>query len=194
MRSLVLQEFLSLDGFGADAHGGVDFIPASGQGDRSFMQHQLDFMDEIDGIVLGRVTYEMFVEYWPQAKSGDDKELAEKINAARKYVFSSSLEQAPWGAWDNATVVRGDASAEIQALKQRGGKNLVIWGSLSLARTLADAGAIDRYQLVICPVVLGNGRRLFHDEIPAGQLTLAGIQSFDRGNVLLDYTRKAAMV
>jgi dihydrofolate reductase len=104
MRNVILQEFVSLDGLAAGPNGSVDFVPASTQGDHSFGERQMGFMDSIDTILLGRVTYQMFAGHWP-----------------------------------NVT-----AECEVAKLKQSAGKDMVIWGSISLAQSLITAGLIDQ--------------------------------------------------
>lgn len=188
MRSVILQEFVSIDGMAAGPDDSVDFIPAATEGDQSFGRNQLDLMDTIDAILLGRVTYEMFVTYWPEVKPGDDDEpFADKLNAIPKIVFSKTLERAPWGTWDDATVIRSDAAQEVRRLKQGSGGNMVIWGSISLARSLLHERLIDEVQLLVCPVVLGKGKRLFSDS-DSLQMQLRRTSSFDRGTVLLAYS------
>ena len=184
MKTVILQEFVSVDGFAATADGNVDFIPASNQGDQPFGEHQMRFMDSIDTILLGRVTYEMFAAYWPNVTSGDDKPFADKINATPKLVFSNTLKSASWGKWNNATVVKGSASKEVAKLRASSGKGMVIWGSIALAQSLMNDGLIDEYQLFVCPVTLGGGRLLFQGK---GELKLVRTQAFDRGTVLLAY-------
>ena len=184
MKPVILQEFVSVDGFAAAADGNVDFIPASNQGDQPFGQHQIKFMDSIDTILLGRVTYEMFAGYWPNVTSGDDKPFADKINATPKLVFSKTLKSASWGKWDNATVVKGSAPREVAKLRAGAGKGMVIWGSISLAQSLMNDGLIDEYQLFVCPVTLGGGRHLFPGK---GEMKLVRTKAFDRGTVLLAY-------
>jgi dihydrofolate reductase len=186
MRSVILQEFVSVDGFAADPNDSVDFVPASTRGDQTFGQRQLEFMDSIDTILLGRVTYTMFAGHWPKVTSGDDKQFADKLNAIPKVVFSRTLTRAPWGSWDDARVVKTDAASEVGKLKEAPGKDMVVWGSLSLAQSLVDDGLIDDYQLVVCPVVLGSGRRLFRDKSSL-DMKLLDARSFDRGAVLLSY-------
>ena len=187
MRKVILQEFVSLDGFAADAKGGVDFVPASTKGDQRFGDRQSAFMDSIDTILLGRVTYEMFSQYWPNVTSGDEKPFADKINAIPKVVFSSTLKRAPWGDWEAARLVSGSAAREVAQLRQQSGNDMVIWGSISLAQSLMEEGLIDEYQLVICPVLLGSGRPLFGDRMQGSDMTLRNTESFDRGHVLLTY-------
>ena len=188
MRNLILQEFVSVDGMAAGPMGSVDFIPAATSGDRSFGRRQSAFLDAIDAILLGRVTYEMFAGYWPRVTSGDEKEFADKLNAIPKVVFSKSLDRAPWGDWPEATIVKSNAAREIDKLKQQPGKDMVLWGSISLAQSLFNEGVIDEYQLIVCPVVLGEGRRLFDEYVAAGDMHLVSTRSFDRGTVLLSYS------
>ena len=194
MRNLILQEFVSVDGMAAGKDGSTDFIPASNRGDQSFGRRQEHFLDAIDTILLGRKTYEMFVEYWPKVTSGDERPFADKLNAIPKVVFSKTLDRAPWGTWDEATIVKTDAAREVERLKQQPGKDLVIWGSLTLAQALMHEGVIDEFQLIVCPVVLVEGRRLFDDNVAPGEMHLFSTRSFDRGSVLLSYAGEMVTV
>jgi dihydrofolate reductase len=187
MKSVILQEFVSVDGLAAGANDSVDYIPASMQGDQRFGQRQMKFLDSIDTILLGRVTYEMFAGYWPNVTTGDDEPFADKLNAIPKVVVSKTLKSAPWGKWGDAKIVKSNATTEVAKLREGSGKGIVLWGSLSLAQTLMKNGLIDEYQLIVCPVVLGNGRPLFPAKTPSFGLKLVESQSFDRGAVLLTY-------
>lgn len=183
MRKVILQEFVTLNGLAVGPNGSIDFIPASSAGDASFGKNQETFIDSVDTILLGRITYEMFSQYWPNVTSGDDKPFAEKLNAIPKVVVSSTLKRAPWGKFDDATIVKG--TAEVSKLREKGGKSIVLWGSISLAQSLMKDKLIDEYQLVVCPVALTGGRPLFdHDP---GPLRLTKTKAFDRGAVLLAY-------
>jgi dihydrofolate reductase len=188
MRQVILQEFVSLDGLAAGPNASVDFVPAATRDDRSFEQHQLQFAETIDTILLGRVTYQMFAGYWPTATMDTDK-AADMLNMTPKVVFSKTLDQAPWGKWAEARVVKADAAEAVARLKAQPGKNMVLWGSISLARSLTKAGLIDQYQLVVCPVVLGSGTPLFGDQASKLELTLQEARPFDRGEVALKYIR-----
>ncbi len=190
MRHVILQEFVTLNGLAAGPNGNVDFVPASTSGDESFGREQLAFFDAIDTIALGRVTYQMFADYWPKVTEGDEKPFADKMNSTPKIVFSRTLERAPWGTWDEATILGGNPAAEVSKLKQQPGKNIVIWGSLSLAQLLIGQGLIDEYRLVVCPLVLGSGRRLFSDNVPV-EMTLLNATPTDRGAVSLTYKPRA---
>lgn len=184
MKKLILQEFVSLNGFAIGPNGSIDFIPAASAGDKSFGRNQETFIDSIDTILLGRVTYEMFSQYWPNVTSGDDKPFADRLNAIPKVVVSRTLQRAPWGTFDEAAIVRGSAADEVAKLKREEGKDIVLWGSISLAQSLMKDRLIDEYQLVVCPTTLGGGRPLFERDL---DLRLVNTRTFDRGAVLLAY-------
>ena len=187
MKSVILQEFLTIDGMAAGPEGKTDFIPAATRGDRSFGARQSEFIDSVDTMLLGRVTYQLFAQYWPNVTSGDEKAFADKLNALRKIVFSNTLDRAPWGRHEPAAIVKGNAAREVEKLKEEPGRDIVMWGSLSLAQALMKHGVIDEYHMVVCPVVLGDGRRLFEKRGAAGELHLLSTRAFDRGTVLLTY-------
>jgi dihydrofolate reductase len=192
MRNVILQEFVTLNGLAAGPNNSVDFVPASTSGDQSFGREQLAFFEAIDTIVLGRVTYQLFAGYWPKVAEGDEKPFADKMNSTPKIVFSRTLDRAPWGTWDEATILRSNPAAEVSKLKQQAGKNIVIWGSLSLAQLLIGERLIDEYRLVVCPLVLGSGRRLFSDDAAAIEMTLLNAKPMDRGAVSLTYTPRTS--
>lgn len=132
------------------------------------------------------MTYRGFAEFWPTATT-DTEIIADKLNATRKVVFSQSLERAPWGKWDEADVVSNSAVEEISKLKQQPGKDMVMLGSISLAQSLMKDRLIDEYQLRVCPVVLGKGRRLFPDDIATLDMKLLETKTYETGLVLLHY-------
>lgn len=190
MRKVILQEFISLDSLAAGPNDSVDFVPASTQGDKSFGEEQFKLMNSGDTILLGRVTYQMFAGHWPKITKGKEKAFADKLNSTRKIVFSKTLESAPWGDsgdWEDAKIVKRAAVKEVAKLKRRPGKNIVIWGSISVAQSLIKANLIDEYRLVICPAVLGSGRPLFLNEGDSFGLKLVEAKTFDRGAVQLKY-------
>ncbi|WP_020670811.1 dihydrofolate reductase family protein [Amycolatopsis nigrescens] len=183
MRKVILQEIVSVDGFAAGPQGELGFFDAVD--DYSEVdQDNLRILAEVDTIVLGAETYRLFVEYWPTA---DDEPVAKSVNAIPKLVFSSTMDSAPWGRWPAARVVRGPATDEIAALKRKPGGDIMVWGSISLAQTLLQAGLVDEIQLRVCPVLLGRGRRLF-DDAPAG-LELIEAKPYRTGMVSLRYLR-----
>jgi len=185
MGRLILEEWLSLDGFAVDADGKLDFFPAT-ETDHFSDRDQLKFLDSVDTILLGRKTYELFVQFWPTASS-DREIIADRLNSLPKLVFSNTLSQAPWGAWRPAQVVRGDAVAEIRRMKAQAEKRMVLWGSLSLAQDLIAADLIDDYHLQICPTLVGAGRRLFPELEGYARLRRVGVRTYDTGVVFLHY-------
>jgi dihydrofolate reductase len=189
VRKVVLQEFVSLDGMAAGPNDSVDFIPASMQGDASFGREQMALMETVDTLLLGRVTYGLFAGYWPNVTEGPEKEFADKFNGLSRVVFSKTLERAPWGSWNEGAVVRGDAAAEVATLKQGSGKDLLISGSISLAQSLIGAGLVDDFRLVLCPVVLGDGRSLFEAKETQSPMRLVSAMPLDRGAVSLVYSK-----
>jgi len=187
MRKVILQEFITLDSLAAGPNDNVDYVPASTQGDKSFGLEQMKLMNSTDTILLGRVMYQMFAGHWPNITKGKEKAFADKLNSIPKIVFSKTIETAPWGDWEEAKIVKNSAVKEVAKLKQRSGKNMIIWGSISLAQSLMKEGLIDEYRLVMCPVVLGSGRPLFQDEVDSFGLKLLEAKTFDLGAVQLKY-------
>jgi dihydrofolate reductase len=164
---LVLQEFLSLDGVsqgpgGPDedtsdgfTHGGW-FVPYL---DEPFLQIITAWISEADAFLFGRRTYENFARDWPQMNDPGDP-VGSRLNGLPKYVASHSLQQA---TWDPTTILSDDVPAQVEALKRQPGRELQIHGSARLGQSLLDAGLVDELRLVIAPVVLGHGRRLFRE-------------------------------
>ena len=188
MRNVILQEFISLDGLAAGEKNSVGFVPASTKGDRAFGREQMALMETVDTILLGRITYQLFAGYWPKVTEGEEKPFADRLNATPKIVFSKTLDEAPWGTWEAAKIVRSKAAPEVAKLKQQPGKDMVIWGSISVAQSLIKEGLIDQYRLVLCPVALGGGRPLFPDHVESLGMKLSNAKTLDRGGVLLVYT------
>ncbi len=159
MGKLVVTEFVSVDGVFEDPggsenfkHGGWSFEFNRGEdGDR----FKLDETMDSDALLLGRVTYEGFADAWPK-RSGD--EFSDKFNAMPKHVVSSTLKDPDW---NNSSVISGDLSEEVQKLKDSYENDVAVHGSGQLARSLLDAGLVDEVRLMVFPVVLGEGKRLF---------------------------------
>ena len=191
MRRLILEEWLSLDGFAADQNGKLDFFPSSNT-DMFSDKDQLAFLDSVDTILLGRKTYELFVDFWPTATT-ETEIIADRLNSLPKLVFSNTLSEAPWGKWSPAKVVRGDAVAEIQRLKAQDGKHMVLWGSLSLAQDLIAAGLIDEYHLQICPTAVGGGRPLFPNVQSYAHFERVNVRVYDTGVVFLHYEPRRSL-
>lgn len=187
MRQLIFQEFISLDGYAADKNRSTSFFESpefASESDNDLLEE----MNRFDTIVLGANTYKMFVDYWPTA-TNEEQIVADKLNSIPKIVFSKKLPAAPWGKWPAAKVIADDAAKTIQSLKKQPGKDLVLWGSISLAQNLMRANLIDEYQFRIVPVLLGSGILLFSG---TGTADLKLIQSkvYSSGLMLACYRPK----
>jgi dihydrofolate reductase len=185
MRKLIVQQWVTVDNVAAEEDGGLSFV--SGEPfddevtDNPFQNSVMAFIDSVDTMVLGANTYNMSKGYWPSAT--DQGRYGEKLNGLTKYVASSTLSEAPWGDWPAATVT-GDPVATIEELKGQDGKDLWLWGSLALMRSLMDAGTVDEVRMLVCPTSRGGGTRLFEG---SQKLEPLEATAFDNGVVLLRY-------
>ncbi len=137
-----------------------------------------------DMLVFGENTYKGMAEYWSKAEeSKTEGKTAKSMNAIRKIVCSPTLEKADW---NNTTIVR-DAIAEITKLKQEGDGNMLVFGSSMLSDSLIKANLFDEYRLVIAPVILGAGRRLFNEGLPQEKLKLIEVRPLQTGGVIVMY-------
>lgn len=139
-----------------------------------------DAIQKSDAFLLGRKTYQDFAAFWPSMPAEDP--FAQVMNGMPKYVVSTTLDKAEW---NNSTLIKG--VEEISRLKQQPGKNISITGSPTLVQSLLQQGLIDEIQFLVCPVVLGAGKRLFHDGIDTKTLKLVETKPFDTGMVMLSY-------
>ena len=139
-----------------------------------------------DALLLGRVTYEGFAAAWPSRK--DPEGFADRFNSMPKHVASRTLKKLEW---NNSHLVRGDIAAEVSKLKQQPGKDIVIHGSPGLIQSLMPHELIDEYRLLVYPLVLGHGKRLF-DETNQANLKLVESKTFDTGVVKLVYHRASS--
>ncbi|MGW6913319.1 dihydrofolate reductase family protein [Kitasatospora sp. NPDC054939] len=135
---------------------------------------------EADTLLLGRRTYESFAAVWPHQTG----EMADALNGIRKLVVSTTLESAEW---NNSTVVSGDFVGAIKELKQQPGRNINLTGSISLTRSLLEAGLLDELRLLVHPVVIGSGLRLFPEGSAGAPLRLVRSSTFSTGVVDLSY-------
>ena len=187
MRKLVLEEWVSLDGYVTDKNGGLDFFTNLTPDQNKYSDlDQLKFLETVDTIILGRKTYELFVDFWPAATT-DKEVIADKLNSIPKIILSNTITEAPWGQWPAATVMSGDAADTIRKLKSLPGKDMVIWGSISAAQALMKEGLIDEYHIQLCPVLTGGGRKLFTEDTGTEQLDLLELRKYNTGVVFLNY-------
>ena len=185
MRKVILQEWISLDGYAADQNGTTDFFSSPKYNEGSD-QDQLSFMERIDTILLGSNTYKMFSEYWPDADPKAEM-IATRLNETSKIVFSTTLIQAPWGKWQDCQI-ESDLENTVRRLKLQEGKDMVLWGSLSIAQSLIEAGLVDEYQLRIVPILLSAGRPMFlTSKGPELNLQLMTSKVYQSGIILLVY-------
>jgi dihydrofolate reductase len=187
MRKLILEEWVSLDGYVTDKNGGLDFFTSLTPEQNKYSDlDQLQFLETVDTILLGRKTYELFVEFWPTATT-DKEAIADKLNETNKIIFSNTITKAPWGKWKDAEIINEEAASAIKKLKSLPGKDMVMWGSISLAQSLMKQNLIDEYHIQLCPVVTGGGRNLFPQSIDLLKLNLREIRKYNTGTVFLNY-------
>lgn len=175
MRNLIVTEFITLDGVVENPTWSMPYW------NDEIARFKGEETDSSDALLLGRVTYEGFAAAWPQSED----EGAPYMNSVRKYLVSTTIDE---GSWNNTVVIKGNVVEEIRKLKQQDGKDLLVYGSVQLIETLMAHDLVDRYRLLVYPVVLGEGKRLFTDGIKA-TLKLIESKSFDSGVVALIYGR-----
>jgi dihydrofolate reductase len=189
MRELIVNTFVTLDGV-MQAPGGPDEDTESGfehggwshgYWDEQMEQKMGELMGKPFDMVLGRKTYEIFAAFWPKS----DDPGADALNNATKHVASTTLTELDW---QNSHLIEGDVVAGIRALKEQDGPELQVHGSANLLQTLHGSGLVDEYRVLIFPLVLGTGKRLFEAGAtqPAGfDVTQSSVSS--TGVVMADY-------
>lgn len=186
MGQLIIEQIVSVDGYAADEHGGIDFFA-----DASCLaeadEDQLDRLRDVAAIVLGRVTFGMFAGYWPDADPAIEP-IAPVLNSLPKYVVSNTLDSAPWGGdGTQAGILRGDGVDAVRALRSTVEGDVIVWGSLTLTDALLRAGEVDVLRLRIVPVLIGRGRRFAPADIASTPLQLFSAQTYTGGLVVLEY-------
>ena len=191
MRSVVLLEHMSLDGYLCGPDDEMDWITAD---DEIF-----DFGDPIvasaDTVIWGRKTYEMMAAYWPNAADSPDASRhdishARWVNAASRLVYSTTLKSAPWGAGGQCELVRTLDPDQIGRLKAQPGGDIIIIGSPSIARGFIGHGLVDHYWVNLNPVVLGRGKKLFPDDAGMREFKLVESHRFASGVLGLHYQKR----
>lgn len=188
MRKLIVSEFVSVDGV-MEAPGGEAGYRHTGwvfdfPQDPDQLRYKLNETLEAEALLVGRVTWEGFAAAWP-TRSG---EFADKMNEMPKYVVSSTLSEPL--EWSNSTVLKGDVAEAVTRLKQVEGGHLLVVGSRTLVQSLIEHGLVDEYRLMVFPVVLGSGRRLFPDDAAdKTPLELADTKVFGSGVAVHTYRR-----
>ena len=191
MRKLIVNEFLALDGT-AQGPGGVDEDTSGGfkHGgwhmqylDEAFQGWVLKGINDADAYLLGRRTYEIFAAYWPNAPE-DVQVIAEPLNTKPKHVASRTLTDLEW---QNSSVLEGEVPKAVAALKEQDGGEILVIGSLELCQTLIQHGLVDEYRLMIDPVLVGGGKRLFPEDGELRPLALADHQVTSTGTIITTY-------
>lgn len=190
MRKLVVNEFLSIDGVmqgpgspdedtdGGFEHGGWQ-IPYFDEG---VLAAARDGMGETDAYLFGRRTYQIMAAHWPTAPSDDL--FAGHLNSTKKYVASRTLKAVDW---QNSELLSGDVAEAVAELKQRPGGAISVLGSGQLVQTLIAIGLVDGFGLIISPIVIGSGKRLFRDAEQVRHFELIRATTTPKGNVLASY-------
>ena len=182
MRKLIVFNHVSLDGYFTDRNGDMSWAHKRDSEWNAFVAQNAAGRSQL---LFGRKTYDMMASYWPTpAAMKNSPAVAEGINNASKVVFSRTLDRA---AWKNTKLLKGDLVQEVRKLKNESGDTMVILGSGSIVSQLSQAGLIDEYQIVMSPIVLGEGRTLFDGVEKKQPLKLAKSRAFGNGNVLLCY-------
>ncbi|OGC78711.1 MAG: hypothetical protein A2Z27_01830 [candidate division Zixibacteria bacterium RBG_16_50_21] len=176
MRKVILSMMVSLDGFFEGPNQELDWHVWDDEMEK-YAHHTLD---AVDSILLGRVAYRLFADYWPTAKDS----IAPQINNLPKIVFSKTLEKVEW---KNSKLVKENIVEEISKVKQQPGLDLILYGGAGIASTFIKLGLIDEYRIIVNPVVLGSGKPLFKDIKEKLNLKLFKTKTFKCGNVALYY-------
>ena len=194
MRSITVTMWVTLDGVvqgpgraDEDTRGGFTHGGWGRRYDDEVMSREMaKAMAKPGDMLFGRRTWQDFITAWGRLTDGNP--VTTHMNAATKYVVSRTLEDA--GAWQNSILLRGDAVESVAKLKAQSGGDLGIIGSASLVRSLHAAALIDRYTLLICPLTLGSGTRLFEESAPLTEFELTGSVATTKGVIIAQYTRR----
>ena len=186
MRRLIVSEFVTLDGVMEDPSWTLQFASEEQE------KFKLDELSASDALLLGGATYKEFAAAWPNMmeqyegpRRAELGEYANMMNGYPKYVVSTTLKEPL--AWNNSTLIKGNVAKEVSRLKQQPGKEILIFGSGDLVNTLMRHDLIDEYRLMVFPVVVGSGKRLFKDGSDTTVLRLVKAETFGSGVVVLSY-------
>jgi dihydrofolate reductase len=197
MRRVIVNEWMTLDGVvQAPSYADEDTTGSFKHGgwhtryfDDLSMRWVMENVRAAGGFLLGRGTYEMFAAHWPNA-SEEEQVLAEPLNTLPKYVASTTLSEPL--AWQNSTLLRGDVGEAVRALKGEEGDDLHAIGSPVLVQTLIERDVVDEIQLMIDPLIVGGGKRLFREDGALSQLRLVSSQVTTTGAIIATYARSRA--
>jgi dihydrofolate reductase len=179
MRKVVSWLFISLDGV-VEAPNKWQFDVM----DDDMIKDLTSQMATEDSMLMGRVTYQEWTSYWP---TSTDEPYASHINNMPKYVVSRTLEDVEWGKWEKPTLIKDNLTEEITRLKKQPGKNIGVGGSPTLVRSLLQENLLDELKLMIHPVVVGKGKRLFTEDVDLKRLQLVDSKVTGTGVVIVTY-------
>ena len=186
MSRLVVSEFMTLDGVmeapGFEEHRDGKNAWALYGATEDQQRFKIDELFAAAAILLGRVTYEIWVTYWPTAPK--DEGFADRINGLEKYVVSTTLRDP---TWNNTTVIRGDLAREVSGLKERPDGDIMVFGSAELVDSLLELDLVDELRIMLFPVVLGSGKRLFDETSDKKPLRLVDSKLVGDGVAILVY-------
>jgi dihydrofolate reductase len=186
MRRLIVSEFVSLDSVIEDPRWTFQFMSEERE------NFKFDELSASGALLLGRVTYEGFAAAWPNMmeqyegpRRAELQEYTDMMNGYPKYVVSTTLEEPL--EWNNSTLIKGNVAEEVLRLKQQPGKDILVFGSGVLVNTLMQHDLIDEYRLMVFPIVVGSGQRLFGDGSDTKVLRLTETKTLGSGVVVLSY-------
>ena len=184
MRKLIMWNIITLDGcFEGNKNWDLPFHNLVWG--KELEQLSIEQLHSADYHVFGRITYEGMAAHWTKAE-GELAEIAELMNKIPKLVFSKTLKSVDW---NNSTLIKDNASAEIKKIKEQGGKDMYVFGSANLSETFVNDNLFDEYRIGIAPVILGSGRPLFKQGISSKNLSLVSTQQLVNGGVVLKYAK-----
>jgi dihydrofolate reductase len=192
MPKVIVTEFLSLDGV-AQAPGGPEEDTSGGfahggwhmaYGDETLRKWVMSGINDAAGFLLGRRTYEIFASYWPIAPEAP-QEVAEPLNTKPKHVATTTLSDPL--EWENSTVLQGEVPEAVKALKNGDGGDLYVIGSTALTQSLVQHGLVDELRLMITPILLGGGKRIFPEDGALRRMSLASHEVMSTGGILATY-------
>lgn len=182
MRKLLVFNSVTADGYFTDKNGDMSWAHRQ---DPEWDKFVADNAKSGGELMFGRVTYEMMAGFWPSPMAAQQfPDVARGMNESPKVVFSRTMETA---AWNNTRLIKGDLENQVRKLKEESGDQLVVMGSGTIVSQLTQAGLVDEYQIVLNPIVLGEGRTMFEAVKRKVPLILTNTRTFKNGNVLLTY-------
>jgi dihydrofolate reductase len=186
MRKLIMWNFITLDGyFEGEKKWDLSFHNSIWGPELEKLSHEQ--LHSADALIFGRVTYEGMAAYWTKAE-GENTETAKLMNSIPKLVFSKTLKEV---AWNNTTLIKKNASAEISRLKSEGDGDLYVFGSADLSSTFINDDLFDEYRIGVAPVILGSGTPLFKKGITSRNLSLLSSQQLSSGGTILKFAKKS---